>query len=1139
MVSLQDNMKLIRTAVCTALVVAGWLGYTARAPGGPLPANTAPQLGNLDGNSVTNREGGAATLLDAGSDATLTDVDSADFAGGNVTVSITTNRVDAEDQLGIRHIGTGPGEIGVSGIDVTFGGTIIGTFAGGTGSSPLVVSLNGNSTPAAVQALIRALTYTNLNSANPSTNGRQVTVSVDDGDGGTTSAVVTVELEAVNDAPTIAGPAGFITFAGMHLEITGVSFADVDAGNAMLSATFSAPIGSLTASNAGGVTVVGSGTALLGLTGTLAALNAFMAATNVLFVTPSDAAADFNLTVALNDGGASGTDPGLSGDSTSESATLDLPVQVLPVILSVTVPPNATYAAGQSLDFLVNVSEPVTVNTNGGVPRIALTVGASSVFAVLAGGGGSSVLTFRYAVQLADQDADGVVLGANLDLNGSVIQDSSSNNVPISLNNVPSTAGVLVNGMAPAAIADAYTMAEDSVLMGNVLTNDLSGSGAPLTAILVTSPTNGVVTLSTNGAFVYTPATNVHGIDVFTYKANDGTIDSSPGTVRITINNVNDPVQVGTALIDQVTVYGNTNFSYTIPSSAFTDIDGDVLTYTVTGLPAGVGFTQTNQTISGAPTAVGSNFVRVVASDGQFRATNTFTLTVNQATLVAVADDKTRVYGLTNPPLTITYIGFANSDTAARLTNPPIASTTATNNSPVGAYPINLTNGLDYRYSFVLSNGTLTIGKATVVATPISTSKAFGDPNPPLLINYLGLNNGETEAVLDVRPTINTTATQNSPPGSYPITLTGGSDGNYTLILGSGTLVVRPTGVPPASGSYYGLFSEVTGAQTNSSGAISVQTTAGTSFSAMLRMEGKSYRFSGTFDALGRFTNEIIRPGFFPITFELQIGSTNSPSQLSGRVMLSGGGWESPLLAVRAPYRSTTNPAPQVGRYSIFWPGGTNVFQDQPYGHSHASLKVSSNGKVQFQGQMGDTSTATESMVLTEGGLLPLYVPVRGRDALFAWLSFTNLTNQDIAGSLTWTVWPAATRVLYPNGFRVDKPVYGALYVPPAGTNRIIDLPSGNFISSVGDVFIIPGLIQDKITNSVLLSTKHRLLTTNGVALPVHIRRDTGLFSGYIQDPVLGGIYRFSGSFIQKTNVGLGFHTGRLSSGRVEYVPAP
>ncbi|HXJ74743.1 MAG TPA: MBG domain-containing protein, partial [Candidatus Dormibacteraeota bacterium] len=385
------------------------------------------------------------------------------------------------------------------------------------------------------------------------------------------------------------------------------------------------------------------------------------------------------------------------------------------------VPANATYAAGQTLDFLVNVSEPVTVNTNGGLPRIALSVGTSSVFAVLAGGSGSTVLTFRYAVQLADQDADGVVLGTTLDLNGSLIQDASSNNIPTSLSNVPSTTGVLVNGMAPAAIADAYTMAEDSVLTGNVLTNDIAHNGNALTAILVSNPTNGVVTLSTNGAFVYTPATNVHGLDVFTYKANDGTIDSSPATVQITITNVNDPVQVGTPLVDQVTVYGNTNFSYNIPSSAFTDIDGDTLTYTVTGLPAGVGFTQTNLTIAGAPTAVGSNFVRVVASDGQFRATNTFTLTVGQATLVAVADDKTRVYGLTNPPLTITYIGFAGLDTAARLTNPPIASTTATNNSPVGTYPITLTNGADYRYSFVLSNGTLTIGKATVVATPIST----------------------------------------------------------------------------------------------------------------------------------------------------------------------------------------------------------------------------------------------------------------------------------------------------------------------------------------------------------------------------------------------------------------------------------
>src|SRR5207247_600245 len=43
-----------------------------------------------------------------------------------------------------------------------------------------------------------------------------------------------------------------------------------------------------------------------------------------------------------------------------------------------------------------------------------------------------------------------------------------------------------------------------------------------------------------NGSFTYTPAANFNGADSFTYKANDGTLDSNLATVTITVNAVND-----------------------------------------------------------------------------------------------------------------------------------------------------------------------------------------------------------------------------------------------------------------------------------------------------------------------------------------------------------------------------------------------------------------------------------------------------------------------------------------------------------------------------------------------------------------------------------------------------------------------
>ena len=68
-------------------------------------------------------------LLDAGLDAVITDPDSPDFDTGLLTVSIVTNHVASEDVLGVRNQGTGVGEIGLSGSNITYEGLLIGSYA--------------------------------------------------------------------------------------------------------------------------------------------------------------------------------------------------------------------------------------------------------------------------------------------------------------------------------------------------------------------------------------------------------------------------------------------------------------------------------------------------------------------------------------------------------------------------------------------------------------------------------------------------------------------------------------------------------------------------------------------------------------------------------------------------------------------------------------------------------------------------------------------------------------------------------------------------------------------------------------------------------------------------------------------------
>jgi gliding motility-associated-like protein len=85
---------------------------------------------------------------------------------------------------------------------------------------------------------------------------------------------------------------------------------------------------------------------------------------------------------------------------------------------------------------------------------------------------------------------------------------------------------------------------------------------------------------------------------------------------------------------------------------------------------------------------------------------------------------------------------------------------------------------------------TLTVNKGNLNFTADNISKEFQAQNPVLTYLISGFVNGETQSILDALPTIQTTAVQNSPVGSYPITITGGSDNNYNYSYIPGTLTV-------------------------------------------------------------------------------------------------------------------------------------------------------------------------------------------------------------------------------------------------------------------------------------------------------------------------------------------------------------
>ena len=101
-----------------------------------------------------------------------------------------------------------------------------------------------------------------------------------------------------------------------------------------------------------------------------------------------------------------------------------------------------------------------------------------------------------------------------------------------------------VNAVTPTANGQSVNIAENTATAITLAGSDPAGQ--PLTYIIVTAPTNGVLTLfNTNtGAVTYTPNTNFAGADSFTFKVNNGQTNSAPATVSITVTPVADLVVV-------------------------------------------------------------------------------------------------------------------------------------------------------------------------------------------------------------------------------------------------------------------------------------------------------------------------------------------------------------------------------------------------------------------------------------------------------------------------------------------------------------------------------------------------------------------------------------------------------------------
>jgi len=430
------------------------------------------------------------------------------------------------------------------------------------------------------------------------------TVTANDGTDDSAAATVSVTVNAVNDAP-VAADASATTAEGSSIAFS-LSATDVD-GNDLTYSVATAPAN-------GSVTIDGSMATYspnVGFNG----MDSFTFVANDGTVDSAPATATITVTqvndaplandiaaVTIEDTALSITLAG--SDADGDAVTFAAATQPANGILSGTAPnmvytPNADFNGTDSFTYTANDgmvdSTPATVT---------ITVVAVNDVPVAADATASTTEDTAVDVTLSATDVDGdeLTYTATDGANGTVsVAGATATYMPAANFNGTDTFTFVANDgtvdSAPATVTVTVGMVNDVPVVADVtltveedmageLTLSATDNDGDAVTFTVTDPTNGTVALD-GDKVTYTPAANFNGTDSFTYTANDGTADSAAGTVSVTVNSVNDAPVFTVEMPDVMIAEDNGLLSFTYEA---TDVDGDTLTFSIAGEPAGATF---------------------------------------------------------------------------------------------------------------------------------------------------------------------------------------------------------------------------------------------------------------------------------------------------------------------------------------------------------------------------------------------------------------------------------------------------------------------------------------------------------------------------------------------------------------------
>ena len=519
---------------------------------------------------------------------------------------------------------------------------------------------------------------------------------------------------------------------------------------------------------------------------------------------------------------------------------------------------------------------------------------------------------------------------------------------------------------------------------------------------------------------------------------------------------------------------------------------------------------------------------------------NYSTLGEQQRPSITVTSAPPANVGLTNDTVTISGIATDNTDLVAvqwRMTN-SLGSTTWTNATGTNAW------------TFVASN--LAFGRNAI---QIRSLDSWGNYSATNAINYVRF----APVTVTVEGCGSVSAgflgtTYREPGKSVVITATACANSLFTgwsgdrttnantinVLIQTGLVVqasfmINPFALRP--GTYAGLTYDTNVVSHERAGFVTIRTTPKGTYSGKVRLGGRNLSFSGAFGLDGLATNSIRRGSLeAPLGVELNFNSGALVQGIEGR--LRDTNWTSELVAYRAVFHSRTNPAPQMGRYTLILPASGEP--DTPEGDGFASITVASSGVAKLKGLLADNTAISHAAPISREGLWPFHVSLRsGRGAIWSWLAFetnavtigTNLVQGDLSGEMRWVAKPVLSAKYYPAGFTNAIDAVGARYRPP--TNSL----HGALTFSNGVVVFSGGNLTTPFTNRVQHAATDKIVNEETNALSLSISRATGLFSGSVVVPESGAKVPFKGALFQSGDVGFGFSLQTNVTGPVLLAP--